>query len=77
MMGYGMMGYGMAGAIFLWWAILLGGILLGGYGIILLIRNKKSTTNVNDALEKLKMRFVMGEISQEEYMEKKQLLQVK
>ena len=77
MMGYGMIGYGMAGAMLLWWAILLGGIFLGGYGITLLICNKKSTTNGNDALEKLKMRFVMGEIPQEVYMEKKQLLQVK
>lgn len=77
MMGYGMMGYGMAVAMFLWWAILLGGIFLGAYGIILLVRNKKSTTNSNESLDKLKVRFVMGEISQEEYTEKKQLLQVK
>ncbi|MCR6545780.1 SHOCT domain-containing protein [Dehalobacterium formicoaceticum] len=77
MMGYGMMGYGMAVAMFLWWAILLGGIFLGCYGITLLIRNKNNTTNSNEALEKLKVRYVMGEISQEEYTEKKQLLQVK
>lgn len=76
MMGYGMMGYGMAGAMFLWWAILLGGMFLGVYGIVLLIRGKKDTGS-NNAMEQLKMRFAMGEISPEEYMEKKKLLEVK
>jgi len=70
---YNMMGYGMVGAMFLWWAILLGGVFLGVYGIVLLIRNKKDARS-NNPLEQLKMRFVMGEISSEEYIDKKQFL---
>ena len=70
---WGMMGYGMVGAMVLWWAILLGGVIMAGYGIVQLVRNKKG---INDnALDQLKMRFAKGEISQEEYVEKKQLLQ--
>jgi putative membrane protein len=73
MWGYGMMGYGMMGAMFLWWVILLGGVILVGYGAVQMLRNKKGSGN--QALEQLKMRLAMGEISQDEYLERKHLLQ--
>jgi putative membrane protein len=68
MMGYGMMGgFGMlGGAIFL--IILL-------VVVFALLEQKSTKTEKSDALEILKKRYAAGEITKEEYLEKKKDLE--
>ncbi|NLI93297.1 MAG: SHOCT domain-containing protein [Peptococcaceae bacterium] len=73
MMSYGILGSGMMVAMVLWGIVLLAGVFLACYGIFRLGRKQNETGD--NALERLKMRFASGEISQEEYAERKQLLQ--
>lgn len=78
MWGYGMSGCGMIGPMSLWWVLPLGIMILAIYGIIQLFRSKKGGTSnddSNNALEQLRMRFALGEVTQEEYLERKKLLQ--
>ena len=72
MMRYGY-GYGMMNGFGIW-----GGIIMG-FGILILILGaiylyKQNNNNNNDALELLKMKFVKGEITEEEYINKKSIL---
>jgi putative membrane protein len=72
MMRYGY-GYGMMNGFGIW-----GGIIMG-FGILILILGaiylyKQNNNNSNDALELLKMKFVKGEITEEEYINKKSIL---
>jgi len=55
-----------------------GGIIMG-FGILILILGaiylyKQNNNNNSDALELLKMKFVKGEITEEEYINKKSIL---
>ncbi len=76
MMGYGMMSFGMWFFMLLWWGVIIAGIFLAGYGLIQLLHNKKPEKNTpgNVALEQLKIRYAAGEISLEEYNERRQVL---
>ncbi len=78
MMGYGMMGYGF-GFMLLWWLVIIAGITFAVYGIIQMVRGKKGIQNDagDKALEQLKLRFATGEITKEEYLERKQVLEQK
>ena len=72
MMRYGY-GYGMMNGVGIW-----GGIIMG-FGILILILGaiylyKQNNNNNSDALELLKMKFVKGEITEEEYINKKSIL---
>ncbi|MEW6662480.1 MAG: SHOCT domain-containing protein [Bacillota bacterium] len=75
MMDYGMMHSGMMLFMFLWWAILIAGVVLAGYGIAHLIKNKDNKNGSAAPIEQLKLRYASGEISKEEYQEKRQFLQ--
>lgn len=81
MMGYGMMGHGMGLGIFMmlfWIGVIIGGVILVGYGIVQLLgrnRGGKNPPETNRALEQLKVRLASGEISKEEYLEYKEVLQ--
>jgi len=72
--GYGMgMGFGML----LWWAIIIGGLVLAFYGLTSLVKgkpSKKEITKNAEPLDILKERFAKGEINEEEYEQKKQIL---
>lgn len=79
MMGYG--GYGMMGfggiLMLLWSAVVIGGIVLIILGMFKIFRRNKGKERIpaNDsALEQLKIRFASGEISKEEYLERKRIL---
>jgi putative membrane protein len=66
-------GYEMMNGFGIW-----GGIIMG-FGILVLILGaiylyKHNTNTNNDALEFLKKKFVKGEITEEEYLNKKSLL---
>ncbi|MFZ5944884.1 MAG: SHOCT domain-containing protein [Bacillota bacterium] len=71
-------GYGMGFGMLLWWAVIIIGIGLAIYGLISLFRGqqsgKKGFVNDNRPLEILKKRFANGELSEEEYEQKKQIL---
>lgn len=74
MMRYGY-GYEMMNGFGIW-----GGIIMG-FGLLILIiaaiyfYNKNNNTNSSsDALELLKMKLVKGEITEEEYLNKKSIL---
>lgn len=60
-----------------WTALVFGGIFFAVYGLVQIFhRNKtpKSHTGNDSALEQLKVRFVKGEIGEEEYLERKLVL---
>ncbi|HEY5509077.1 MAG TPA: SHOCT domain-containing protein [Paludibacter sp.] len=66
-------GYGMMNGFGIW-----GGIIMG-FGLLVLILvaiyfYKQNNNTNNDALELLKMKFVKGEITEEEYVNKKSIL---
>jgi len=70
-------GYGMGFGMLLWWVVIIIGIGLAIYGLISLFRGqsgKKEFVNDNRSLEILKERFAKGEISEEEYEQKKQIM---
>ncbi|MFZ7104026.1 MAG: SHOCT domain-containing protein [Peptococcaceae bacterium] len=70
-------GYGMGFGMLLWWAVIIGGIVLAVYGLISLFKGqpvKKGLANDNQSLHILKERFAKGEINEEEYKQKKQIL---
>ncbi|MFZ5945887.1 MAG: SHOCT domain-containing protein [Bacillota bacterium] len=74
--GYGY-GNGMGFGMLIWWIIIIIGIALAVYGLISLFRGqsgKKGFVNDNRPLEILKERFANGELSEEEYEQKKQIL---
>ena len=74
--GYGY-GSGMGFGMLLWWAVIIIGIALSVYGLISLFRGQAGKTgffNNNRPLEILKERFANGELSEEEYEQKKQIL---
>ncbi|KJS21810.1 MAG: hypothetical protein VR72_08735 [Clostridiaceae bacterium BRH_c20a] len=69
--------YGTGFGMLLWWAIIIGGIALAVYGLVSLSKGqtgKKRLANDNQPLEILKERFAKGELSEEEYEQKKQIL---
>jgi len=68
----GMMGYSMMTCL-LWGVALLVGIFLACYLIFRLVRKQKETSD--NAMDQLKIRFASGEISKEEYEERKKVLQ--
>lgn len=64
---YGMHGNGVAmGLMMIFWVIVIGAIIFLVY--------KRYNNNSNEALELLKMKFVKGEIDEEEYLNKKNIL---
>lgn len=81
MMGYGI---GTCTGAFLYWAILLGLFLLAVYAVVKLVKRKRVSGNnetgdrqnqSDQALAELKIRFAKGELSKEEFIERKQFLQ--
>ncbi|KJS82946.1 MAG: hypothetical protein JM58_13680 [Peptococcaceae bacterium BICA1-8] len=76
MMNWGY-GYGMGFGMLLWWVVIIGGIALAVYGLGSLSKGqpgKKRLANDNQPLDILKERFAKGELSEEEYEQKKQIL---
>jgi len=74
MMGWG---YGMGFGMLIWWALVIGGLVLAFYGLSSLSKGKptkKEMTRNAEPLDILKERFAKGEISEEEYEQKKQFL---
>lgn len=60
-----------------WGMLALAGILLAaGILIFLVLKNNKKKDNSKDALERLKIRYVNGELSEEEYLQKKKVLEL-
>lgn len=75
MMTYGghMAGYGLLGGV--WgWLIGLGLVVILGAVIYFAISNNRRVTPSSDALEILKTKFAKGEISIEEYQNRKSVL---
>lgn len=72
MYGWGW-GYGIGGFIWsiVWMAIEIGLIVAAIYLIISLFRGTKNRNKERDAIEILKERYARGEISEEEYLERK------
>ncbi|MGM0396812.1 MAG: SHOCT domain-containing protein [Bacillota bacterium] len=68
-------GYGFFGG----WDLLIGiGIVLGVLALILWLRSRRDATNNDDShLEILKDKFIRGEITEEEYLSKKNILERK
>jgi putative membrane protein len=66
-------GYEMMNGFGIWGGIIMGFGLLILILVVLYFYKQNNNTN-SDALELLKMRFVKGEISEEEYLNKKRLL---
>jgi len=74
--GYGY-GNGMGFGMILWWAVIIAGVALAVYGLGSLFKGqsgKKEFTNDNQSLDIIKERFAKGELSEEEYEQKKQIL---
>ncbi|MGF7185263.1 putative membrane protein [Desulfitispora alkaliphila] len=65
-------GYGMGFGTILMWAFMIGIIVLVGYGISGFLKKDSET---NDALKILQERFAKGEINEEEYKHKRDLLE--
>lgn len=58
-----------------WGMLALAGIALAaGILIFLIMKNNKKRDTSKDALERLKIRYVNGELSEEEYLQKKKVL---
>ena len=59
------------------WGLLLLAVSLLAAGILiyLLMKNIKKNDTAKDALEKLKTRYVMGDLTDEEYLQKKRVLE--
>jgi putative membrane protein len=78
MYGWGW-GYGIGGFIWsiVWMAIEIGLIVAAIYLIISLFRGTKNRNKERDAIEILKERYARGEISEEEYLERKKRLEEK
>jgi len=78
MYGWGW-GYGIGGFIWssVWMAIEIGLIVAAIYFIISLFRGTKNRNKEKDAIEILKERYARGEISEEEYLERKKRLEEK
>ncbi|MBF7097511.1 SHOCT domain-containing protein [Alkalibacter sp. M17DMB] len=59
-----------------WMFLVIGGLILATVAIVLLVLNKRKKTGNEDSdlLEMLKERYVRGEITEEEYIEKKRVL---
>ncbi|SNX52681.1 putative membrane protein [Thermoanaerobacterium sp. RBIITD] len=80
-MMWGMMnGWGYGGN-FIWgliWMIVEIGLVIGAiYFIVSLFQNNKGGYRKNDAMEILRERYARGEISEEEYLERKKNLEEK
>ena len=77
--GWGMMGPGMMGGFGWWWFMPIFMIIFWGliiWGIVALVRSLSAprdsdSAKTDSALEILKRRYAMGEITKEEYDEKK------
>jgi len=72
MMRYGY-GYGMMNGFGIWGGIIMGFCLLILILVVLYYHKQNNNTNT-DALELLKMKFVKGEITEEEYLNKRSIL---
>lgn len=75
MMRYGgqMVGYGLLGSV--WgWLIGIGLLVILGAVIYFAISNSRRGASKSDALEILKIKFAQGEISIEEYQNRKSVL---
>ena len=72
MMRYGY-GYEMMNGFGIWGGIIMGFGLLILILVVLYFYKQNNNTN-NDALELLKMKFVKGEITEEEYVNKRSIL---
>ncbi|KJS19682.1 MAG: hypothetical protein VR72_17635 [Clostridiaceae bacterium BRH_c20a] len=66
-----MYGIGMGFGMVLWWALIIGGITFAVYS---LGSSKKGSSKNNKPIDILKERFAKGEISEEEYEQRKQIL---
>ena len=81
MMGYGR-GFSIPGGCFglgsgLWFHYVIGAVLLiiGVIVVIKFLKNKNNTSHINsEAIEMLKMKYVKGEITEEEYIKRKSVI---
>lgn len=72
---YNHLGYGNYG---LWGMIITIGVILIGILLVLYFTRTRSKSHIYDAvLEALKMKFVKGEITEDEYMQKKSVIERK
>jgi len=69
-----MYGIGMGFGMVLWWALIIGGIAFAVYS---LGSSKKGASKKNQPIDILKERFAKGELTAEEYEQKKQILSEK
>ncbi len=67
-MGYGMMGSGWS------WLVLAGVVLLTITLIYFAVKKHKNNTQSYNAIDALKTKFVQGEITEKEYLERKDIL---
>lgn len=80
-MGYGR-GFSVPGGCFgfgsgLWFQYAIGGVLLivGIMIVIMILKKKNNTTHISsEAIETLKMKYVKGEITEEEYLKRKSVI---
>lgn len=68
--GYGMHG-GFMGFMMIFWLVIIAAV------VYFLFKKYNSTSNNNDALELLRLKFAKGEITEEEYINKKNVLMKK
>jgi putative membrane protein len=81
MMGYGR-GFSFPGGCFgfgsgLWFHYVIGGVLLivGILIVIMILKKKNNTSHISsEAIEMLKMKYVKGEITEEEYLKRKSVI---
>lgn len=74
--GYGGACFGYNGFGGLWHLMIFAGITLLIIAIVLYANNRKKTVQSHDSvLEILKMKFVQGEITEEEYLKRKNTLE--
>lgn len=72
--GNGCPGFGFAGGNPWYMFIHLGIIIVAMVAVIYFVRRINKTRSNNSAIETLKLKFVNGEISEEEYLQKKSIL---
>lgn len=65
-------GYGYFG---MWQFLIVIGVVLLIYAVV--IYRKSKSSNTSDAVEKLRMLYVSGEITEEEYLERKNVIERK
>jgi len=60
-----------------WGMLIMAAILIGaGFLIFMIVKKRNNRNSSMDALEQLKLRYAKGELSEEEYAQKKKVLEL-